>query len=196
MTKRRKSLLLLAGVVLAGGAYLLFIRDREPTCKGQPLSWWVLLLNGGRDREAAEAIQQIGWRAEPYLIAWMQYDPPGWQERFFKSCDMNNKLRWLVRAHSKKHSEKVWRAFNASQAFALLGPERPRAIPVLVRILNRPKPGLAAHRAAHALGCLGPDGIPPLLAGLTNRNAEIRVACAWGIPISARTPLPRPFFRP
>jgi hypothetical protein len=77
MTKRRKILLLLAGLVLAFGAYLLFLRDKEPTYHGRKLSKWVLQYGSGgakhwSDGDPWEAIKIIGPRAVPYLLRWME----------------------------------------------------------------------------------------------------------------------------
>jgi hypothetical protein len=88
MSKRRKILLLLAGLVLAFGVYMLFIRESEPSYKGKPLSFWVEGLNPSPARtnradrspgvpEAPEAIRQIGSNAIPYLLKWIQYEGPG-----------------------------------------------------------------------------------------------------------------------
>jgi hypothetical protein len=176
MSKRRKTLLLLAAVVLAVGAYTMFVCENEPSHNGRKLSEWVgrLEITDGRgnavDPEAGEAIRQLGARAVPYLFDWIRYDGPAWRYRL-SSWGKYWPFKWLAARVDKKSR----RALNAARAFEFAEPST--AVPVLSRVLHQPKPGENQFLAVYALGRLGPRAHAPLVAGLTNPCADLRWYC-------------------
>jgi hypothetical protein len=180
MSKRLKILLLLAGVVLVVGAYMLLRPETEPTYQGRTLSYWVLRLSPDEpgDSEAAEAVRQIGAKAVPFLLKWMAYERPAWM----RSLD---RLRYSAFHLQPPKDEKGWRAYGACWAFKFAGPEGKKAIPALCRLLNQPEKRNAAHRAAIALSSLGPESLPPLLLAVTNQAPEIRATCVWAFSLAA-----------
>jgi hypothetical protein len=136
----------------------------EPSYKGQPLSHWIEILNGGlhsskswpdineiaEGADAQEALEQMGAEAVPFLLKLM----PG---------------------------------RGVMVAFRVLGPATRSAIPQLAamatnelaaaRNLERPARGLRAigDHPLTVLGWIGPDALPELSRILTNyREPEIR----------------------
>jgi hypothetical protein len=131
----------------------------EPTYKGQPLSHWIEILNGGflsskswpdideieGGAEAQEALEHIGAEAVPFLL-------------------------------------KQIPATGAMVAFRVIGPAARSAIPQLVamatneleaaRTSERPAGGLSAigYYPLTVLGWIGPDALPELSKILTNYN--------------------------
>jgi hypothetical protein len=178
MSKRRKILLLLAGLVLAFGADVLFLREKEPTYKGKPLSYWVKGL-GQTDlgvgqpvdeAEASTALREIGAKAVPHLLSWMDYAPPPWRLKLGAYCGKHPSLRWLAQ---DEHGE-LARSLGAVAAFKYAGPEARSALPELVRRLTDGKHRPRAPSAARALANLGSEGAGALAACLTNRDALLR----------------------
>ena len=143
---------------------------REPTCNGQPLSYWIDLnrrlhqygsvpLGAERDvQEARAAITTIGTRGIPYLIRWIK--PPLWGARF---------IRWAPRPSRRNlyrfNQERAERAEAAMQALEVLGTNAVSAIPELealamkTNIVDRE----IAWRAKRTLHNLGPQAFPALL---------------------------------
>jgi hypothetical protein len=181
MSKRRKILLLLTGLVLALGVFMPF-RESEPSYAGRTLSEWLVRLirySGSQtqiDPEAAEAIRHIGGKAVPFLVRWVGHDASTWRQDLARCCDRHKSLEWLAAFIDGPSA----RAFGASEAFAFVGPEGKTAIPGLARLLDKSN-GQRAYRAAYSLGKLGPDALPPLLAGLTNKSPEAREGCVRAI---------------
>jgi hypothetical protein len=188
-TKRRKILLLLAGLVLALGAYLLLFRESEPTYQSQTLSHWVMALGEtqvwGGDPAATQAIRQIGARAVPHLLKWTEYETPGWRKTVDAFCRGRPGLEWIQDADVQRRR----RAAAAWSALELLGPEAKEAIPTLIRRLNGPGAD-GASRAATVLSYLGPDALPPLLAALTNHDPNLRSRSARAIANPGRNASP------
>jgi HEAT repeat protein len=187
MSKRRKMMLLLAGLALAFGAYGLLIRESEPSYHGRPLSERVLPLvvtDDPADPEAVQALRQLGSRSIPYLLMWMEYQTPAWREKLNGIASRHRALSWL--GTDEEALDTLGEA--AANAFAFIGPEGKQAIPALVRLLNDSGPGHNAYwegpeHAARALGHLGLDALPPLLSALTNQNHTKRLwmECFWAI---------------
>jgi hypothetical protein len=182
MTKRRKILLLLAALGLAVGAYVLFIRDDEPTYEGRTLSEWLADFGNG-DRplppEAQDAIRRIGGKAVPQLLHLIEYQTPPWRKKLNKVCNQYVTLQWLETNEQERHGLH----FSAAMAFQFVGPEGKRAIPDLAKHL-KPSDWYCAFYAAYALGWLGPEALPPLLSCLTNQTTQttqLRVASMAGI---------------
>jgi hypothetical protein len=148
--------------------------EREPEYQGKKLSEWLKRYrSGGRERdEAAEAVRQIGSRAVPCLLSWMDNgDLPAWKLRLFR----------LTAAHPRIITSRLFRkvmqlpnsdrnAFAAYQGFEILGPEAKAAIPALIRLTNDSASPGKAHRALLALDAIGKDALPALLSALANEG--------------------------
>src|SRR5215510_13709512 len=89
MRKRRFYLLLIGAVVVIGVLVAVVSGPREPEYNGRKLSEWVDDYN--RDAwyssyrkfhsqvAAEEAIKHAGTNALPWLLEWIQYEPPLWR---------------------------------------------------------------------------------------------------------------------
>jgi hypothetical protein len=91
MSKRRKILLLLAGLVLAFVAYMMLTRESEPSYKGRKLSYWVDQLPTGNARvkkaanpDAWGAILKNREKAVPCFLRWMDHETPAWKTRLIE----------------------------------------------------------------------------------------------------------------
>jgi hypothetical protein len=180
MSKRRKILFLLAGLALAVGAYIIFFPDNEPTYKGRKLSYWVEALNdtdSAGHQEAPQAIGQMGGKAVPYLLQWIQYETPAWKQGY----DSFRRDHLSVLPHLDAKRDRAW---SAADAFRFVGPEGKEALPFVlpfVLVLLRRDGTESSYRAVNALAGLGPDALPPLMAGLTNADCLLRNQCIWAI---------------
>ena len=122
---------------------LLWPVEREPEYKGKKLIVWIGLCRKGfysrgperaETRDAVEAVRQIGTNAIPFLVRWMDYDPPAWKlalvaakrrlpEPFGQSEFIE---RWIV------HKGQV---DDAMVGFSILGPDASGAVPELARLM-------------------------------------------------------------
>src|SRR5204863_2527633 len=127
MRKRRIFLIVIAVGVLACGTAPRSIDSEEPNYKGKPLSDWVLpeAFRAGQHRrtlagddlqlseEANDAIRHIGTNALPYLLKWVQYEPP----RSITSTQKN------PYGEQELYVQGDARAKGAVAAFRALGPD-------------------------------------------------------------------------
>jgi hypothetical protein len=146
--KRRRLLLILATCVASVAlAFLVLPREREPKYDGVPLSMW--LERGRSDRgESIVAIRQIGTNALPFLLRWIQYEPPGWRRfvsrNFSKipSRIQNSRvLRWLIVDKAEN------RANIAVTGIGILGPDASSAMPELIRLADNASAPETSRRA-------------------------------------------------
>jgi HEAT repeat protein len=183
MTKRRKILLLLAGLVLALGVFMLFIQEREPTYQGRTLTYWVVRFGeshrGGqpKDPEAEKAIGQIGAKAVPYLLKWGEYEIPEWRQRVLNCCGKHKRLAWVGASLGRAEQNRSQRANFAAMAFEVIGAVGEIAIPVLTGRLNQRNDPVVTYRTATALGCLGSAALPPLMAAMNSQDPFLHMAC-------------------
>jgi hypothetical protein len=86
MRKRKRVVLLGACLLVAALLVSLLARESGPRYNGRSLSKWVVLYDkhamtqeSPEFAEAVQAIQTIGTNALPYLLKWIQQEPPSWQ---------------------------------------------------------------------------------------------------------------------
>jgi hypothetical protein len=173
-------------ILLAIGLVALWPREREPEYNGKPLSVWLALYAdhptnwtfaqiGGHmtmskfqrlpgvpsPDEAAEAIRKIGTNALPFLLKWINYEPPAWKTW---SLNTSTKLQALWRRifHAQKSLTVVTyppvaktRADSASRAFYLFGREALPAVKRLNEIESDKTHPDASRRAWIALAEIG-----------------------------------------
>ena len=168
-------------VVVVGWAVF---REREPRYQGKTLSEWMTVAgHTDDDREQGkaveEALEKIGTNGLPWMIEWLRYEEPKWRSTLCglvgglpRALVPNLIINYLV--NDKQRERADW----AAEMLALLGPMATNSIPQLVGILNDTNALDSSERAAVALASLGRDGLPPLLAALSDRQHSNRAAIA------------------
>jgi hypothetical protein len=175
----RRTILCVGIVVLALLTFLAKQRGRqEPSYNAHALSYWVTLLGkpspiGTNSRvlelqKATNAVDQIGIAALPYLVKWINFNPPRWKRTLSV---------WLYRTPFPPAKKLAGRindpslANGTQSAFAILGPRGVPALDDLCSLMNDTNKGQgAAILATRALPHLGANAVPPLLAALTNAH--------------------------
>jgi len=156
--------------ILIGGIVLLSKPEREPEYGGKKLSEWVERLPPYHweeiPAEAAVAIRHTGTNALPYLLGWIAWDPSRWKTGYheMKGTLLNEwSPTWM------SDDRRYLRSMKTARAFQVLGRTANGAVPELTRLLNDSNaPALRWDRAAQALGYIGKDALPVLLAASTN----------------------------
>jgi HEAT repeat protein len=184
MRKRRTLLICLIVAAIALVALLAHSPTfGEPSYEGHPLSYWVAMLGTpprigpspdvfdySDNERATNAIDHIGAAALPFLLKWIQYQTPSWRTSlasllFRTRYHIAERLSdWIVRQKTDQL------AAGVPYAFDVLGK---RAMPVfddLCRLMNDSKRPETAPKAAMALGSLGTNALPPLLAVVVKTN--------------------------
>lgn len=152
---------------------------REPTYRGQTLTYWLKKSCFEGDREATAAVRQIGTNALPSLTKWLVYKPSKVQRTMIRMVDSAEKLPRKI-ANSLCDiiaGDRLWgvRADLAEYGFSLIGPEARPAIPDLVQALVRNQS--QTYILTSLLRGIGDESLPPLVTVLTNRAnpKELRV---------------------
>ncbi len=170
--------------MLCSGLVLAFFAFREPAYGGKSLTQWVeaYVSTEGLDSpstkpDPADAIRQIGPEALPYLVKWIGDEPPPWKTKLDAAV---NFVRDLVKPSLGSTDERDLRAEGAKEAFYVIGAQAQPAIRDLARLANNPKASLAcAERAVVALGYIGKDALPALLAVLqSTQRGSVRASAA------------------
>src|SRR5882672_6599795 len=113
--------------------------QREPTYRGQTLTYWLMKSCFEGDAEATAAVRQIGTNAIPSLTKWLLYEPSKMKLRMVDACEkLPCKIQLPLRDFIGDRHWKV-RTDLAVYGFSLLGPEAKPAIPELVQELVRHK---------------------------------------------------------
>ena len=169
--------MLLAAGLFTGAMLLLF---DEPYYDGRRLSTWIELYdNGGSPTEAhyerpVRAIRYIGTNSLPFLLKWLDYEPTvrrsdvgEFPENFHEWIGETCPGPWLLLGQQAGE-----RAYNAMEAFAVLGPLARPAIPELIRRINLTNSPFKRDFAMFALTSLGADAVPALSAtqGVASRH--------------------------
>jgi hypothetical protein len=156
MKRRRILLFVLCSVAAITLAIFIWPREREPEYNGAPLSKWLERYNVGQNVEAAKAIQHIGTNALPFLLRWIQYEPPGWRyaldhlhTRLPSSVQKTRAVHWLFDDKAEE------RADRAVSGFEVLGPEAAPAWPDLVHLFNNEKAQGTQRRAWICMASIG-----------------------------------------
>lgn len=195
--RRIRALMVLAMCVLVTiGGVAILLGDKEPEYNGKKLSEWLNLYEEARFKEdkqnqqaAAAAIQHIGTNALPWLVKWIKYGRPAWKDRIaglIVKIPSRTIARWYM------EGERL--GFDAVMAFEVLGPKAAPAVPELERIIQNSRGGFSQGWAMEALGSIGKDAFPMLIAALGNPKTQCRAADAInhmaknGVDISAAIP--------
>jgi HEAT repeat protein len=136
---------------------------------------------GARDILEAEqydktknAIDHIGVAALPFLVRWLQYEPPEWRSRlsgWFSRTDfpLAGQLSDLI-----IQPRALQLAVGTPSAFQILGKRAAPALDDLCRLMNDTNSPYTANQAAETLASLGTNALPALLAVATNAQHPAR----------------------
>jgi len=151
--------------------------QREPTYRGQTLTYWLMKSCFEGDKDATAAVRQIGTNALPSLTKWLLYEPSTMKLRMLDASEklprkICNPLRDFIAG------DRLWkvRPDLADYGFALLGPEAHPAIPELVRALNLHMKDHYYFRITAVLRYIADDSLPPLVTVMTNRANQTSAA--------------------
>ena len=114
-------------------------------------------------------------QCHPLSVRVYPVQPPTWKTK--PQVDINELLRRLGRAW-RWRDRRVARANSAAHAFQVLGTNAEGAIGEPTRLMCQTNSRATRFRAAYALPFLGAKAIPPLLAVLTNQQADVRQVVA------------------
>jgi hypothetical protein len=189
MRKKRKLLICAACALLALLALLAYTSTTtEPSYNGHSLNYWVPLLSvtpapvfgsalpDAEHDKAISAISDIGAASVPFLVKWIQFEPPSSKHAAFGY--------WLSRTHfpfgqniydlvTRRRAARL--ADGTVSAFGILGTRATPALDELCRLMNQTNATFTCRRALAALSFLGPNALPPLLAVVTNEYSGLRV---------------------
>jgi hypothetical protein len=172
MGKKRGILLALAFVALLGGVVWMLSRPTEPVYQGKPLSAWLNEFNGwNTNQDAFVAFRELATNAVPALLKTIRSGDPPFQRLILKL----NRMQTLVHFPLREAWQQRW---AASFALCAMGAKAKPAFPALTNLLVYTN---TAVLGAISLAGIGSEGLPPLLAALTNQNAVIRGAAATGL---------------
>lgn len=187
LTVRKPPTLFLAGVSLAALAGLVALAaflgreqapTEEPSWNGRSLSEWLAIyeseLESGSDSperdRAAEAVRAIGPPALPFLLQWIEYEPPCAVPVLPPDEDPIHLLTWRTER----------RGNEAVRGFAFLGTNAHACIPELTSMMRDKTRPNAALRAMAALALMGPRTFPHLTSALADTNQAFRDRlCRW-----------------
>jgi hypothetical protein len=185
IVRRRALVALLGALLLVAIAALVWPRDKEPSYEGKPLSTWLYVYRRGGmpdgsvlqlsdEYKATKAVRAIGPKAVPLLLTWMNYKVPNWRIKllsaFYKHVPVDYRLYDALVGPSAIRSE------LALTAFQILGGDAREAVGELTRLMNA-----GNGQAALALGYIGKEGLPALLAVLSDQHSTNRAKAAIGI---------------
>jgi HEAT repeat protein len=175
MGKKLGILLAVSFVGLAGGVFWMLSRPVEPVYQGRPLSAWLNelypQLNEDTNQAASAAFRQMGTNAIPALLKIIQSGDPPFEDLFSELNRMQSRVHFPVR-------ERWQQRWAASRALYAMGTNARPAFPTLTNLLLHDS---AATYGALPLAGMGSEGLPPLLAALTNQSPFIRAAAARGL---------------
>ncbi len=166
----RLVLLSMACVAIAASIALVWPRQNEPVYQGKTLSQWLEKQQFQLQGPEGDAVRQMGSNAAPFLVKWIQYQTPAWRRQF--------SLFWLRQFGHILEDPRNLRRLNSWFAFEALGPQARTAVPELTRLLNSPKFSYLHDSIVQALGCLGDDAFPTLLAALKEQERRERATVA------------------
>lgn len=159
---------MVAAAIVAG---VFLTREREPRYQGHTLGYWVEILgNEGTTNvtpaqvaQATQAVRQIGTKAIPFLLKWINYAPPPWKIRLYDMIHQMPESFGLLARMIPYEEVDIDRAVRAIRGFEILGKQGAPAIPELTIMLDRTNSLDSLGAAIAALASFGSDGLPPLL---------------------------------
>jgi len=181
---RRRILLAVLGLAFAVVLVaVLWPGQKEPEYQGKKLSEWLLTyvnpvaLDPVRQDQALNAVRHIGTNGLPFLVKWISYREPNWRDKLANALIRSpvpfarTRLVHLVLGSSGT------RARVAMLGFQILREDAVPAVPALTNLLGDWSAQESTFRVLHALGYVGKEGLPPLLAVVTNKAVPVQYRC-------------------
>ncbi len=183
MRKRRTWIFLLICAPLVILLLAIFRRTPEgPTYQGRSLSKWVELYaayettkdehHREEAAQAAQAVRAIGTNALPFLLQWIRYEPPFWQQRI--SPDLRLSAQDHALASYIINGPGYEKQKAARKAFTFLGTNAAPAIPALRIMMRETNHHATAMSAIIALSEIGAVGMPTLVSAISDTNYSLR----------------------
>jgi HEAT repeat protein len=175
---RRIIVLVLAGAVVLG-AGLVLSRSGEPNYRGKTLSQWLVVgyehpttLEGTDESKAA--LLHIGTNGIPCLMEWLRYEPSSLRRGLFRVIySLPSWLRNKLPVQRLVADKGEGRARIAVWTLHRLGPGAAMCIPELTQ-MTKDRGYHVSGRAIEALASFGQDGLPPMLAALSDPKHPAR----------------------
>jgi hypothetical protein len=179
MRKHRTLFAITLCAVLAITIAVLLATDDEPRYKGRSLSWWLRAYSDSSPAEAASedfpklteiehAIRAIGTNALPFLLKWIQKEPPSWHRAAHNK--LPDSITEVAPAKLLIDGPGYEKATQAVVAFGVLGTNAAPAIPKLVALMTTTTSPRIAGRAIIALSGVGAPAFPYLVTALSDTN--------------------------
>jgi len=177
MTKKRGLLLAVSFAALAGGLVWMLSRPPEPVCQGKPLSAWLEETNGDLDdtnQATFVAFREMGTNAIPALLKIIQSGDPPFERLIFELNRRQSLVHFPLR--------ETWPQRRAASIalYAMRANAKP-AFPALTNLLFHTNTLFYGADPAVSLAGMGSEGLPPLIAALTNQNVSIRYSAAFAL---------------
>jgi hypothetical protein len=176
MTRKKGMVLLTSAIVVVGLGFVLFgDRENQPQYQGRSLSSWLAIyddLDPTTFEEAEKAVRHIGTNALPYLVRWIQYEPPGWRTSLKGVVPAgiwdNNSFQRFIQGRAGK------RAAYARNGFRILGTNAVAVLPELERLLKSSTRPMTVFNAYSAISSIGPPSLPVFERALADTNQLYR----------------------
>jgi len=171
---RRKTIIAALFCVSATLVLLAIIRrDDEPRHDGRSLSAWLALYRKNamtKDspdfKKAENAIRAIGTKALPYLLEWIQCEPPQW--RWYLLRKLPYRLTHNETGYGFILGRDYIRAWSATRGFWILGTNAAAAVPFLETLMKNQSTPETSRNAALALMSVGSAAVPALTNALAD----------------------------
>ena len=188
MLRRKGIILLTSAIVVVGFCFVLFgDRESQPQYQGRSLSSWLAIyddLDPTTFEQAEEAIQQIGTNALPYLLRWIQYEPPAWRTSLRDGVPSriwdNSSFQRLISGRAGR------RAAYARDGFRILGTNAVPVLPELERLLKSNTRPMIVMNTRLALVSIGQPSIAVFERALADTNQLYRYRIPMSLRVMAR----------
>jgi len=189
MDRKRRILLAVLVIALAGGVTWLLWPAPEPVYGGKPLSYW---LEGFDARDsyltysssnavptragANDALLQMGTNAIPFLLRMLQAPNPSFKDRLWLFAQ---KQHFVKIPYAPKHLNG-----NAYHAFCFLGPKACSAVPQLIEMLEGNDSATVQTAVPVIFGEIGPSAaaaVPVLVKKTAHTNLVVRADAIYAL---------------
>ena len=180
MGKRRTLLIVTACGGLAIALVVLLAHANEPRYNGRPLSNWVHAYykyirhqDSPEYTNAREAIRAIGTNAIPFLLKWIQQEPPSWQGTAYRK--LPDFIKYTAPVSLIIDGPRYETAQAAMLAFHALGTNAVPAIPDLVTLMKGKTNHETVNRSIIAISYVGAPALPHMATALSDTNQTRRI---------------------